>query len=184
MLRNSTLKGFEVPGVAEKIITTLFSDDTSTYLNESDKWRDLWRILTTWCKASRARFNRGKTEVVPVGSPGYRQRVMETRRINQLDDEDDKIDETVRIASDGEATRILGAWIGNRTDQAAIWTPTVEKIRAFVKRWTKCRPTMTGKRHIAQMGPAGISQYLSLVQGMPESVEKEIQTIIKELIWG
>ena len=43
---------------------------------------------------------------------------------------------------------------------------------------------MLGKKHIAQMGPAGMSQYLTTVQGMPKTVEKEITTMIRDLMWG
>ncbi|EPT02407.1 hypothetical protein FOMPIDRAFT_25517, partial [Fomitopsis schrenkii] len=184
MLRAARIEGFTAPGLTEKIITTLFADDTSTFLSKGDKWRDLWGILRTWCKASKARFNGGKTEVIPVGTKEYRREVIRSRRINPYGDDDDLIEDTIRIAPDGEPTRILGAWIGNKVDQVAIWTPTIQKIRAFVERWMKCRPTMTGKRHIAQMGPAGISQYLTLVQGMPTSVETELQNIVREMIWG
>ncbi|EPS97653.1 hypothetical protein FOMPIDRAFT_23211, partial [Fomitopsis schrenkii] len=185
MLRNSSLTGFEIPGVAEKLVTTLFADDTSAFLSRRDNWTQLWEVLTKWCKASKARFNSDKTEVIPIGSPEYRQRVVQTRRIEPDQNRDsDHIPHSVNIAIEGTAVRILGAWIGNGVEQAAVWTPTLQKIRLFLDRWGKCRPTYTGKRHIAQMGPAGISQYLSAVQGMPKSVETELVNTIRGFIWS
>ncbi|EPS92624.1 hypothetical protein FOMPIDRAFT_23487, partial [Fomitopsis schrenkii] len=184
MLRHSSLEGFNVPGVAEKLITTLFADDTSVFLSRNDKWDQLWEILHKWCTASKARFNDDKTEIIPIGSPTYRQRVIHTRHIEPDRTSDDtRIPDSVNIATDGSAVRILGAWIGNGAEQATIWTPTLQKIRSFLERWGKCRPTLTGKRHIAQMGPAGISQYLTVVQGMPKSVETELVHIIRNFMW-
>ncbi|KAJ6554397.1 hypothetical protein B0H19DRAFT_852533, partial [Mycena capillaripes] len=70
MLRNSNLKGYKVPNLREKLVTTLFADDTTVYLFEQDSYEELEAIL--WCRASSAKFNSGKTEVIPIGSPEYR----------------------------------------------------------------------------------------------------------------
>ncbi|EPT04798.1 hypothetical protein FOMPIDRAFT_18202, partial [Fomitopsis schrenkii] len=183
MLRKSNLQGFSIPGLTHKVLTSLFADDTSTFLSARDSWSDLWQILHKWCLASGAKFNNGKTEIIPIGRPDYRKWVMESKKMNPFI-EGDQIPETVHIAKDGEAVRILGAWIGNGTDQIAIWTPTLHKIQLFVKRWGKCHPSLTGKKHIVQMGPGGISQYLTRVQGMPPGIEKEIKNIIRDFVWN
>ena len=183
MLRKSNIRGFSIPGATERIITSLFADDTSAFLSRQDKWTDLWRILQTWCKASKAKFNNNKTEVIPIGTREYRKKVAEKRRIDPGETTDEEIPPSVKIAKDGEATRILGAWIGNDTDEAAIWTPALTKISKFLKRWGQCRPSMKGKRHIVQMGPRGISQYLAKVQGMSTNTEKAIENLIRDFVW-
>ncbi|TFY54492.1 hypothetical protein EVJ58_g8829 [Rhodofomes roseus] len=182
-LRRSNLRGFQIPGLTERVITSLFADDTSTFLAQCDRWSDLWLILDSWCSASGARFNSGKTEVIPIGSPEYRAQVIQTRRIDPTCNAP-SIPDFVHIARDGEAVRILGAWIGNRTREAAIWTPTLEKVDRFLTRWGRCNPTMKGKKHIIQMGPGGMTQYLTTVQGMPASIEKELTKKIRSFIWG
>ena len=63
MLRLSNLKGFEIPGARDKLITTLFADDTTVFLSKFDKFRDLKAILNKWCIASGACFNVSKTEI-------------------------------------------------------------------------------------------------------------------------
>ena len=40
MLRLSNLKGFEIPGVENKLITTLFADDTTVFLSQFDNFTD------------------------------------------------------------------------------------------------------------------------------------------------
>jgi len=52
MLRQSNMKGFNIPGVHERLMTTLFADDTTVYLSEFDCYDDLRNILDTWCIAS------------------------------------------------------------------------------------------------------------------------------------
>ncbi|EPS97912.1 hypothetical protein FOMPIDRAFT_18560, partial [Fomitopsis schrenkii] len=183
-LRRSQLRGFHLPGAARRLVASLFADDTSTFLAASDRWSTLWTIIGRWCKGSRAKFNTGKTEVIPIGTLEYREAVLEHRSINgEVCDEQEKIPDNIRIARDGEAIRILGAWIGNKTDQVAVWTPALKKIKDFLERWGRCHPSMGGKRSIVQMGPGGISQYLTMVQGMPTQVEKELMRMIKDFMW-
>ncbi|TFY61694.1 hypothetical protein EVJ58_g4350 [Rhodofomes roseus] len=181
-IRASNLQGFRAPGMAERLVASLFADDTSTFLSQNDKWSDLWAVLDNWCEASGARFNKGKTEVVPIGTTEYRQSVITTRKLNQHADEPG-LPDFIHIASDGEPVRMLGAWIGNKTDQAAIWAPAIHKVNAFLERWKRCHPTMKGKRNIIQMGPGGITQYLSEVQGMPKEIEDTLTKMIRHFIW-
>ena len=36
----------------------------------------------------------------------------------------EKIPENVHMVKDGEAIRVLGAWVGNKIDNEGIWAPT------------------------------------------------------------
>lgn len=68
MLRQSKLKGISVPGLKERIIASLFADDTTTYLAKEDSLEDLEEILDEWCEASGGQFNEDKMEVIPIGT--------------------------------------------------------------------------------------------------------------------
>ncbi|PPQ85541.1 hypothetical protein CVT25_006781 [Psilocybe cyanescens] len=72
MRQSPKLKGLKIPGLKEKLIVNLFADDTTVFLNNADKFEDLQAILDKWCTASTARFNIGKTEIIPLGSDEYR----------------------------------------------------------------------------------------------------------------
>ena len=181
-MRASNLSGFEIPGAARRQIASLFADDTSTFLSSTDKWSDLWAIINRWCTGSRARFNRDKTEVIPIGSAEYRAQVLETRSIDGQRNQA-SIPENVHIAGDGESVRVLGAWIGNKVDQAATWAPILQKTEAFLDRWGRCHPTLSGRKNIIQMGPGGITQYLTMVQGMPKTVEHSLNAMIRKFLW-
>ena len=125
MIRQSKLRGLKLDNQEERIIVSLFADDTTVIMDSEDKYKDLMEILTEWCKASRAKFNLDKTEVSPIGTPEYRKQVLETRIMNPATGE--RIPDHMKLARDGKPVRSLGAWIGNKIDQATPWTKTIEK---------------------------------------------------------
>ena len=180
-LRDSQLKGYEIPGSEEKLIANLFADDTTTFLSAEDNMDDLENILTKWCKASSAKFNIQKTEVIPIGTPEYRAQLVETRKINNHSTE---IPPHIHIAKDGEPVRILGTWIGNKIDDENVWTPLLGKIDRALERWEKGNPTIEGRKLVVQMVVGGMTQYLTQVQGMPTAIEKRLEKRIRKFIWG
>jgi hypothetical protein len=175
------LEGFNIPGIGEKLITTLFADDTTVFLSEFDKFKDLELILGKWCIASGARFNVDKTEVTPVGSENYRNSVITTRCLHSSQE---PLATNIHIANDKEPVRTLGAWIGNNIDQASVWSTTLDKIRAALAQWDKSHPTLFGRRLIIQMIVGGMTQYLTKVQGMPKYAEQALEKIIQNFIWN
>jgi len=80
MIRKSTLKGFKIQGIQEKTLVSLFADDTLVYMNKKDKRQTLERIISTFCKASIVKFNKEKTEILPIGSKKYREQIIEKRQ--------------------------------------------------------------------------------------------------------
>ncbi|PPQ71498.1 hypothetical protein CVT26_011265, partial [Gymnopilus dilepis] len=181
MIRKSSLKGFEIPGDPERLVTTLFADDTTVYLSQDDDLHTLNEILDRWCKCSGAKFNTDKTAYIPVGSADYRREMVNTRQIgaSQVD-----VPQNVSIAADGTPTRVLGAFVGNDVDNVAVWTPRKEKLHSRLQQWEKSRPTMRGRRLIVGMEVGGLTQYLARVQGMDKKVEESITKMIRTFMWS
>jgi exonuclease III/ribonuclease HI len=180
LIRQSTLKGLSVPGREDRLIVKLFADDTTVYLNSEDDLNDLYEILENWCRASKAKFNISKTEVVPIGMPGYRTWVREAKKLHGTHDE---VGEPMKFSRDREPVRLLGAWIGNNIDSAVPWGPVVEKIERSLDRWDKSHPSTEGRRLIIQMVIGGTTQYLAKVQEMPEHITKRLTNTMWEFIW-
>lgn len=174
------LQGFLIPGSTEKLIATLFADDTTVYLSEFDDFRDLKVELDRWCLASGARFNVTKTEAIPLGTPEYRQRLRDTRR-NKAGGT--RLQADIHITLEGEPTRSLGGWIGNKVEQAQVWSKTLDKVQCSLDRWAKGRPTLHLKSKIVQITAGAITQYLATVQGMPRIVEDRIEKMVKIFVW-
>lgn len=156
MIRDSNLKGINIGEDIERLIVTLFADDMTVYLGKDDSFQDLKSTLKGWCKASGAKFNIPKTVIVPVGSIEHRRAIQITRKSNT---DDNTIPDNIKIVDEGEATRLLGAFIGNNIEHTSVWTPTVEAIEKDLKRWGKSNPTLEGRRLIIGMVVGGRSQY-------------------------
>jgi ribonuclease HI/exonuclease III len=178
--KDETLTGYKVPGGRRNVLVNLFADDTLVYLNASDKYSDLLRVLRKWCTASGAKFNEGKTEIVPIGTPGFREYVATERRLH---DNDIVFDESITVTPDGHTIRSLGARIGNDGNEMEPWSVVLDKIQADLDRWQASHPTMDGKKHIVQFVVGGKTQYLTKVQGMPKTVEDQLEKMIKGFIW-
>ncbi|KZV80381.1 hypothetical protein EXIGLDRAFT_816690, partial [Exidia glandulosa HHB12029] len=179
MLRKSDLKGFEIPGLPEKLIATLYADDTTVYLSQEDSYGTLLNILDTWCRAATAKFNVLKTEIIPLGTARFRRDLIATRRLNDLDIE---IPHSVRIARDGEGTRILGTWPGNGVSITA-WTPILDKLNSTLERWSASHPTHEGKSLLLQIYAGGYTQYLTAAQGMPKKIEERVAKAVLDFFW-
>ena len=180
MLRKSELIGIEIPGLRDRLIATLFADDTTVYLSDNDDLVTLQGILTRWCKASRAKFNAGKTEVIPIGSKTYRESVINTRKTTASSQ---PLPDGARVVPDGIAVRMLGAWVGNGTDPVAPWTPILDRIKQNLKRWGGKGPTMDAKKLIVGFEVGSRTQFLARAQGMPKQVEKALESIVGNFLW-
>ena len=66
------------------------------------------------------------------------------------------IPEPIHITQDGDATRLLGAWIRNNVNPKEPWWKIVEMIRKDLKWWETRYPMLEGKRHILQMIVGGV----------------------------
>lgn len=130
--------------------------------------------------ASGAKFNIGKTNVIPIGRVDFCEEVLQSRKTGP-----DKapLPENIHIAKEGEAVQILGAWFGNKIDAEQVWIPVIEKIDTNLARWARNGPTMDGRRAIIQMFVGGMTQFLTVVQGMPNSVEKRLMKHIDKYLW-
>jgi hypothetical protein len=180
MLRQSDLTGFKAKDMAYRIVVTMFADDTTVYLTEKDDFNTLTDILQCWCKASGAKFNTSKTEIIPIGVKEYRENILTTRKIS---DSQECLPENIDIARDGKATRILGAWIGNDTNEQAIWSPILDKVENALQRWEKWHPTIEGRKIIIQRTVGSMSQYLTTAQGMPKEVEDLLMKMTRKFAW-
>jgi ribonuclease HI/exonuclease III len=178
---DADIKGFTIPGIDEPVKVNFFADDTSLYLCEADSFSHAQNLLSEWCQASGAKFNIEKTEIIPIGTTEYRRLVVETRKINQNDNE--QFNDRIRVTKDGEAIRFLGAWIGNHTNDATPWEPILVRIKGGLDFWRKTRPTMYGRKIIIQAIVGGYTQFLTMAQGMPNHIEDALTTITRDFMW-
>lgn len=98
-LRNcDDLRGLSIPGVEDKLIVNLFTDDTTVYLSSHNRFDTVEKLLASWCEVSRAKSNIEKTEIIPIGTNPHRQEVVRTQKLHQEDAA--PLDPKIHIAED------------------------------------------------------------------------------------
>jgi ribonuclease HI len=178
-IRKSTLKGIEIPGMTERLIVTLFADDTLVYLRDSDDQKKLTDIIDRFCKASTAKFNLEKTEYLPIGEEEYRKTVIATRKIGN----NEPLPENITIIREGEQMRTLGAWVGNGTTAYPQWNKILEKQQKTIETWGQMHLSYKGKELVAKALIQSRAIFLATVNGMPKSTMMQMQKQLKDFIW-
>ncbi len=187
MIRKSNIEGFTIPRCDEILKAVLFADDTTVYLSSRDDFATLQQVLDTWCSAAKARFNMSKTEIIPLGSPEFREEMAQTYRHTGAWG---NYPRGVHVAQEGEAVRILGAFFGNGVSQMDIWSLVLTKIVAMKKplmhaiaRWKEGHATLHGKKHVVQMIVGGMTQFFTMVQRMPDDIIARLNKVIRGYLW-
>ncbi|KAF9001290.1 hypothetical protein BDQ17DRAFT_1244540, partial [Cyathus striatus] len=156
------------------------ADNTSVFLARNDDHNALFQILENWCKASGAKFNVEKTEILPIGTEEYQNLVI--AQCKQFPNQTE-IPRSIKIARDSEPICALGAFVGNHINEMNIWTPTLKKCEQLFSKWARLRPTIEGRCALVQLIAGGETQYKTRVQGMPPDIEKHLTKIISKFIW-
>jgi exonuclease III len=183
MLRKSKLNGINIPGRAERLITSLFADDTTVYLHHTDDFNDLRSILNKWCSASGAAFNIHKTYAVPIGTEDYRQQVIRERRLSEGHAQ---IPDDVQIIPDGKTIRLLGATIGNKISLDGIWVTQLEKINCALKRYMdkEIYPDITTRVLFIHLIIREKTQFKTKTNGMPKAAIEMLTKKIRHIMWA
>ncbi|KAF9553475.1 hypothetical protein CPC08DRAFT_645612, partial [Agrocybe pediades] len=107
--------------------------------------------------------------------------VYTTRRLSE---DQAPLPDEIKIAKDGEPIQVLGALIGNKVDQASVWSPTLENVDQRFIRWEQSHPTPEGRCLIVNLVAGGLTQYLTRVQGMPVDIETMLSKKVSKFMWG
>ena len=78
--------------------------------------------------------------------------------------------------------RILGVWLGNKTNASTPWELIIDKIHKALIRYGKSHPTLNGQKVIAQIIVGGCIQFLAQAQEMLMHIEKAIMKIVRDFI--
>ena len=120
------IQPFAIPDTEEKMIISLFTDDTNLYLSKEDRMDLVQEILDRWCQAFSVKFNMEKMEIIPFRTEAHRERVIATRKLNLRDQI--PFDDHIKIARDSKTIRILSAQFRNHSSEEILWESVIDKI--------------------------------------------------------
>jgi ribonuclease HI/exonuclease III len=179
MLRKSKLKGIKVPGTTERILVSLFADDTLVYLRQKDDLNILKNVVELFCTASTAKFNIEKTEILPIGNPKFREKMINEKRMGR-----NEIEPDLKIIKEGEAMRTLGAWVGNELNDDHLWEKILDTQRTIMERWDSMHPSLKGRELILKALIQSKALFLATVNGMTIETINKMKKQMKDFLWG
>jgi len=178
-IRSSPLKGFNVSEDLTRVLVKVYADDTTVYIGPEDDPQHLLNCLNLFCKASTAKFNDRKTEIILLGAIDSRMHIINTRKYN-----DWKVDDGIRIAQEGEATCILGSWQGHKINIQAKWNEMLEKQQKIMKLCSLSYPSVTGRVLITKALIVSQAYYLMTVNGITRNHLETMEKNIRKFIWS
>jgi len=164
-IRKSSLEGFKIQGLEEKVLVSLFADDTLVYMNEKNNNKILKQTIRNFCKASTAKFNNEKSEILLIDTKEYRNNIIKTRTINKTNN--NKLDQAIRIIEDNNSLRILGAHIGNDSKTSVQWGTILKRQSRILKKWSKTSLSSKGKKLVLKALIQSRALYLATANEMP-----------------
>jgi hypothetical protein len=78
---------------------------------------------------------------------------------------------------------MLGAWIGNKTNDQMPWEPVLDTIKSKLNWWEKVHLTLNRKHIIIQAIVGGHTQFLAKAQGMPSHIKEALTKMMSKFIW-
>ena len=116
LINEPKLPGFiDQKGTAHKV--SMYADDTAVYLTELKQWKVLKRCFKLYEKASDAKLNEGKCDIVTAGVTSIPPNVG-----------------SIKVTL-GTPVRYLGIPIGSKLNQSELWAKLLTKIEVIIGRW-------------------------------------------------
>jgi ribonuclease HI/exonuclease III len=185
-IRKSNIKGIEIPNTLSnqettrrRILVSLFADDTLVYLGERDSFSELNKIIKLFCDATTAKFNLEKTEYLPIGSRQHRIRLIQERKIGNVN-----LDTGAKIIGEGEAMRTLGSWVGNNTHSNEQWQKILDDQQRIMETWHRSNLSLRGRELILKSLVQSKALFLATVNGMPKDVMIQMKKQMKDFLWS
>jgi len=180
-IRKSSLEDFKIQGLEERVLVSLFADDTLVYMNENNNKKTLEQTIRNFCEASTAKFNNEKSEILLIGTKEYRNNVIKTKTVNKTNN--DKLDQAIRIIEDNDSLRILGAHIGNDSKTSIQWETILKRQSRILKKWAKTSLLSKGKELILKALIQSRALYLATANEMPKNIAQRMTRQMKSFIW-
>lgn len=179
-LRKAGLTGIRLIQGVERALAIIYADDTAIALGEMDDIEIVERVTELFCRASTAKFNTSKTEIMAVGTTQFVQDFNETKIMGNQK----RLPDDIRIVTRDNPMKMLGAWHGDKTQAIRQWVTILAKQQEIMKEWAKTRPTLQGKVLLLKALIASRSLYLATVNGMPYEVERIMEKQMRAFLWN
>ena len=168
---NPNIVGFTIQG--EKIISTHYADDAVIKITQNRCFKEVYKELKDYEKATGGKINYEKTKGLWVGK--WRSRT---------DDpfQDIEPDQTSKIKWTNKNVRYLGIYVGNDRPDLQTFNEIVPKMRRRLHFWKPLALPVLAKARVIEIFHASKLFFASSFYPIPPDIEKEISEAFMEYI--
>jgi len=166
---NKDIHGIQIPNSEIESIIFQHADDTTLTVRNKKSIAAIFHTFDQYSRASGAKLNKDKTEIMSLGSGN----------LNNSDLEHLHIDESCDVL------QILGVYLGKNESlcDELNWKPRLTKLKATLNLWKQRHVNIQGRAVIIASLLLSRIWYVLMVQPIPSDVSKEIKKACLEFLW-
>lgn len=168
--QNNSIKGIIIPNtnIEEKIFT--HADDTTLILSDKNSVNETFKVLELYEKASGAKLNKEKSEILKLGTGNFSQADLNNWKIKECN----------------EVIQLLGVWIGKNKKMCEHlnWNSKLKSIGNILKFWKMRNLSIHGKISVISSLLMSKIWYLLMVVNIPENYYNQINKICLDFLWN
>jgi len=160
--------GITIPLTETKSIMYQHADDSTITVSKYIALNEVLNIYDVYGKASGAKLNSAKSEILPVGK-GVGNKSLHNSNLKIV----------------YGTIEVLGVFLGPDRDKCALlnWTSNIEKSKSLLGWWRQRDLTLNGKAIVLNSLIMSRFWYILSTQPLPINIEKQIKCIIQTFLW-
>ena len=168
--QNKNIKGIVIPNTNEEAKIFSHADDTTLTLSDMNSVKETFSVLELYGKASGAKLNRTKSEIMALGRS----------KIGQKDLDD------LQIKNCKDVIQLLGIWIGKdkKLCETLNWEDKINKITKILAFWKSRYLTIHGKISVISSLLMSKLWYTLMVVDIPDRYCQIIRKKCLEFLWN
>lgn len=166
---HTSIRGIHIPHTDKHSLVFQHADDTTCTVSDRKSIETLLNVFEDYGKASGAKINKNKTEIMTIGSGKLGSLHLESIGVSKCD----------------ETMKILGVHLGKDKKLCEIknWEEKISKIKKVLNLWKQRKLNITGRATVVSTLLLSRLWYLAMVQPIPKWIVAEIKTACMQFIW-
>ena len=168
--QNKNIRGISIPGTDNEAKIFSHADDTTLTLSDICSVKETFNVLELYSKASGAKLNKSKSEVMALGKS-----IISKSDLDQL-----------QIKECKDVVQLLGIWIGKNKllCETLNWEEKVSKISKILSFWKNRNLTLHGKVSVITSLLMSKLWYTLMVVDIPDKYCQIIKNKCLEFLWN
>lgn len=170
IIADTTINSVMIPNSNHRSLIFQHADDTTCTVENLQSIETIFDIFEKYGRASGAKINRNKTELMTLGNATINQCDLTRLGVRKCD----------------RSIKILGVYLGKdkKLCENQNWEGKMSKIKAVLNMWKQRKLNINGRATVVSTLLLSRLWYLAMVQPIPNWVESEMKKISLQFVWG